>query len=80
MSRSHTFTMAGQNFDRAVGGLNLVFFDLKLRGRLAGVRTRRWCNLWRKSENILYTPFKDESVICIIPSRYALLCCAWGIY
>ena len=24
VSRSHTFTMAGQNFDRAVGGLNLV--------------------------------------------------------
>ena len=26
VSRSHTFTMVGQSFDRAVGGLNLVFF------------------------------------------------------
>ena len=41
-------------------------FGLKLRGRLAGARTRRWCNLWRKSENILYTPFEDESVLCIL--------------
>ena len=47
----------------AVGGLNLVFFDLKLRGHLAGVRTRRWCNLWRKVKNILYTPFEDASVM-----------------
>ena len=24
VSRSHTFTMAGQNFERAIGGLNIV--------------------------------------------------------
>ena len=29
----------GPNFDRAVGDLKLVVLDLKLRGRVAGVRT-----------------------------------------
>ena len=37
VSRSHTFTMAGQNFDCAVGGVGglIIIFGLKLRGRLA---------------------------------------------
>ena len=41
VSRSHTFTMAGENFDCAVGGL-IIIFGLKLRGRVAGVHTRSW--------------------------------------
>ena len=48
------------------------FFDLKLQGCLAGVRTRRWCNLWRKSEKyFIYSFWRWTSDI---QSAVSLLC------
>ena len=57
--------MAGQNFDRAVGGLNLVFSIRNFEGALLACVQGAGAICGEKVENISYTPFEDEPVICI---------------